>query len=82
MRSNSVIVMPVTSKFITIAIALGLQLLAFWIAGSVESLVNFSTNSFSTSYFGIPPAIEQVSQIYQPPISIGSPISTMGSGTR
>lgn len=82
MRSSSVIVMPVTPRVITIAVALGLQLLAFWIAGSVDSLVKFATENFATSYCGIAPAIEQVSQIYQPPICIGSPVSTMGSGTR
>ena len=77
MRSNPAIAMFDSLKITTVIVALGLQLVAFWIAGSVDTLVNFFTNSWNA-----PAAVEQVSQIYQPPISIGSPNRTIGSGTR
>lgn len=77
MRSSPAIAMPDSLKISTIVVALGLQIVAFWLAGSIHSLVNSFTN-LSQAHT----AIEQVSQIYQPPISIGSPNGTMGSGTR
>lgn len=77
MRSSPATVMSDSLKLTILIVAFGLQLVAFWIAGSIDTLVNFLTN-FSDA----PPAIEQISQIYQPPSSIGSPSRTIGSGTR
>lgn len=76
MRSSSATAMSDSLKNTIVTVVLGLQLLVFWITGSVDTLVNFVT-SFSDA----PPAIAQISQ-YQPPISIGSPSRTIGSGTR
>ncbi|MDV2994005.1 MAG: hypothetical protein N4J56_003659 [Chroococcidiopsis sp. SAG 2025] len=77
MRSSPAVAMSDTLKITIVIVVLGLQLVTFWIAGSVDTLVNFFTN-FSDA----PPAIEQISQLYQPPSSIGSPSRTIGSGTR
>ncbi|NHC36219.1 hypothetical protein [Scytonema millei] len=77
MRSSPATAMSDNLKITILMVTLGLQLVAFWIAGSVDTLVNFFTN-FSDA----PPAIEQISQIYQLPSSIGSPSRTIGSGTR
>jgi len=77
MRSSPEIAMFDSLKTTIVIVVLGLQLVIFWIAGSVDTLVNFFTNLFDVS-----PVVEQVTQIYQPPISIGSPSRTIGSGTR
>lgn len=77
MRSSPAIAMFDSLKVTIVIVALGLQLVTFWIVGSVDTLVNFLTNFSDT-----PAAIEQVSQSYQPQISIGSPSRTIGSGTR
>jgi hypothetical protein len=82
MRSNPAIVMSASRKISMVLVVIGLQIVAVWIAGNINSLVNFSTENFSTNYFDRLAAIEQVSQTYQTPISIGSPSKTMGSGTR
>lgn len=85
MRSSPAIAIFDSVKITIVIAVLGLQLVTFWMAGitdastdtSIDILVNFTANASIA-----PPALEQVGQIDRPSISIGSPLRTIGSGTR
>ncbi len=75
MCSNQLVVMSTHSHFIThVKLVIGVQIITLWIAASVAPLVTFSHSHLHSS--------AAINQAYQPPNTIGSPKSSLASGTR
>lgn len=61
-------------RIFNLTLIVGVQLIALWVPVGDMQQVNFSDNHFGTQL--------QINQSYQPPSTIGSPVSNLGSGTR
>ncbi len=72
---QSIAVMSSHSNFIThVKLVIRVQIITLWIAAGVAPLVTFSHSHLYSS--------AAINQAYQPPNTIGSPKSSLGSGTR